>query len=39
MVKEAGGIMKLKKLDNGKYNVIYGSKEAVEIVENIIKIL
>ena len=36
MIKEAGGIMKLKKLENGKYNAIYGSKEAVEKIENII---
>lgn len=39
IIKEAGGIMKLKKLDNGRYNAIYGSKEAVEKVENIINIL
>ena len=39
MIKEAGGIMKLKKLENGKYNAIYGSKEAVEKIENIIHIL
>lgn len=39
MIKEAGGIMKLKKLENGKYNAIYGSKEAVEQVENIIHII
>lgn len=39
MIKEAGGIMKLKKLENGKYNAIYGSKEAVEKVESIINIL
>lgn len=31
--------MKLKKLENGKYNAIYGSKEAVEKIENIIHIL
>lgn len=39
MIKEAGGIMKLKKLENEKYNVIYGSKEAVEKVENILSFL
>ena len=39
MIKEAGGIMKLKKLENEKYNAIYGSKEAVEKIENIIHIL
>lgn len=39
MIKEAGGIMKLKKLENGKYNAIYGSKEAVEKIEDIINIL
>lgn len=39
MIKEAGGIMKLKELENGKYNVIYGSKEAVEMISKIIDII
>ena len=39
IIKEAGGIMKLKKLETGKYNAIYGSKEAVETVETIIHII
>ncbi len=39
IIKEAGGIMKLKKLENGKYNAIYGSRDAVEKIENIINIL
>ena len=39
ILEEAGGILKFVELSNGGYSVIAGTKEAVEIIEKITKIL